>query len=128
MLTFYRKTYKRAPKGAEELKAFELGIVYPQGHPSRNGHADGAAETKAPSSAPAVASGTTATEAPTSAPTVTAKSPASDEEKARRRAESQKKLALMQQLDAAVKLRVAKGEISVPDALREAGIDPEALA
>jgi 2-oxoglutarate ferredoxin oxidoreductase subunit beta len=128
MLTFYRKTYKRAPKGVEELKAFELGIVYPQGHPSRNGHADGAAETKAPSSASAVASGTTAPAGATSAPTVTAKSPASDEEKARRRAESQKKLALMQQLDPAVKLRVAKGEISLPDALREAGIDPEALA
>jgi hypothetical protein len=31
-------------------------------------------------------------------------------------------------LDPAVKLRVAKGEISLPDALREAGIDPEALA
>jgi 2-oxoglutarate/2-oxoacid ferredoxin oxidoreductase subunit beta len=130
MLTFYRKTYKRAPKGAEELNAFELGIVYPQGHPSRNGHADGAAETKAPSSASAVASGTTAPEGPTSAPapTVAAKSPASDEEKARRRAESQKKLALMQRLTPAVKLRVAKGEISLPDALREAGIDPEALA
>jgi len=133
MLTFYRKTYKRAPKGAEVLKAFELGTVYPEGHPSRNGQTDGAGASHEGPVASAVASNTGAAEAPASAPAPTlapagsAKPQASDEEKARRRAESQKKLALMQQLDAAVKVRVAKGEISLPDALREAGIDPEAL-
>src|SRR5439155_822902 len=52
---------------------------------------------------------------------------ATDEEKARKRAESQKKLALMQKLDPAVKLSVAKGEITLADALREAGIDPAEL-
>ena len=39
MLTFYRKTYKRAPKDATQLNAFEIGIVYPADHADRNGHA-----------------------------------------------------------------------------------------
>jgi hypothetical protein len=51
----------------------------------------------------------------------------SDDEKARKRAEAQKKLALMQRLDPEVKLRVAKGELTLADALREAGIDPAEL-
>ena len=51
----------------------------------------------------------------------------SDDEKARKRAESQKRLALMQRLDPAVKLQVAKGELTLADALRAAGIDPEEL-
>ena len=38
MLTFYRKTYKRAPKDAAQLNAFEIGIVYPLEHPERNGN------------------------------------------------------------------------------------------
>jgi len=42
-----------------------------------------------------------------------------------KRAEAQRKLALMQRLPSEVKLRVAKGEITLADALREAGIDPE---
>ena len=29
MLTFYRKTYKRAGKDATQLNPFEIGIVYP---------------------------------------------------------------------------------------------------
>ena len=37
MLTFYRKTYKRAAKGAEHLNPFEIGVLYPR--------TDGAAET-----------------------------------------------------------------------------------
>jgi 2-oxoglutarate ferredoxin oxidoreductase subunit beta len=127
MLTFYRKTYKRAPKGADELKQYELGIVYPAGHPSRNGHTDGAGAPAERSATSGAASGAAVAEAPASASTEKTKAPASDEEKARRRAESQKRLALMQQLDPAVKLRVAKGEISLADALRDAGIDPEAL-
>jgi hypothetical protein len=45
-----------------------------------------------------------------------------------KRAEAQRKLALMQRLPSEVKLQVAKGEITLADALREAGIDPESLA
>jgi hypothetical protein len=44
-----------------------------------------------------------------------------------KRAEAQRKLALMQRLPSDVKLRVAKGEITLADALREAGIDPESI-
>jgi len=126
MLTFYRKTYKRAAKGAEALDEHEIGVLYPAQHPSRNGRTDGAAitnghatpEPSVTASAPAAAA---------LAPSEKAKPQASDEEKARRRAESQKKLALMQKLDPAVKLRVAKGEIGLADALREAGVDPAEL-
>jgi 2-oxoglutarate ferredoxin oxidoreductase subunit beta len=126
MLTFYRKTYKRAPKGADRLGPFELGILYPEGHPNgTNGKTDGAAQTDGAAVAadappePAVVA-TPTTEAP-------AKPSVSDDEKARKRAESQKKLALMQRLDPAVKLQVAKGEITLADALRAAGIDPAEL-
>ena len=45
-----------------------------------------------------------------------------------KRAEAQRKLALMQRLPSEVKLQVAKGEITLADALREAGIDPESIA
>ncbi len=38
MLTFYRKTYKRAPKDATQLNAFEIGIVYPIEHAATNGN------------------------------------------------------------------------------------------
>jgi pyruvate/2-oxoacid:ferredoxin oxidoreductase beta subunit len=125
MLTFYRKTFKRAAKGAEALNEHEIGVLYPAEHPSRNGKADGAASNgHAAPEAAAVASAPAAT---ASASTEKPKTQASDEEKARKRAESQKKLALMQKLDPAVKLRVAKGEISLVDALREAGIDPAEL-
>jgi pyruvate/2-oxoacid:ferredoxin oxidoreductase beta subunit len=127
MLTFYRKTYKRAGKGAETLAEHEIGVLYPAEHPSRNGKADGVAATNGHAAPEAAAGAARAPAATASAPTEKAKPQASDEEKARRRAESQKKLALMQKLDPAVKLRVAKGEISLVDALREAGIDPAEL-
>jgi 2-oxoglutarate/2-oxoacid ferredoxin oxidoreductase subunit beta len=126
MLTFYRKTYKRAAKGAEALSEHEIGILYPAQHPSRNGKADGSAATNG-HAAPEVALAETASGPGASAPIQKPKPQASDEEKARKRAESQKKLALMQKLDPEVKLRVAKGEISLADALREAGIDPAEL-
>jgi hypothetical protein len=42
-----------------------------------------------------------------------------------KRAEAQRKLAIMQRLPSELKLRVAKREISLDDAMREAGIDPE---
>lgn len=110
MLTFYRKTYKRAPKDATELARFEIGVLYPDGH-ATNGTDGVAATTVAP--------------APAAPEPARAKPAVDDEEKARRRAESQKRLALMQRLDPEVKLRVAKGELTLADALREARIDPE---
>ncbi len=113
MLTFYRKTYKRAAKDATELARFEIGVLYPDGH-ATNG-TDGATAAA------------TATPVPPAEP-ARAKPAVDDEEKARRRAESQNKLALMQRLDPEVKLRVAKGELTLADALREAGIDPDNIA
>jgi 2-oxoglutarate ferredoxin oxidoreductase subunit beta len=110
MLTFYRKTYKRAAKDVTELARFEIGVLYPDGH-ATNG-TDGAAGAS-PDSPKAPAE------------PARAKPVVDDEEKARRRAESQKRLALMQRLDPEVKLRVAKGELTLADALREAGIDPD---
>jgi len=56
-----------------------------------------------------------------------AETPPADPKEAKR-AEAQRKLALMQRLPSEVKLRVAKGEITLADALREAGIDPDAVA
>jgi 2-oxoglutarate ferredoxin oxidoreductase subunit beta len=119
MLTFYRNTYTRPPSGARQLAPFEIGVLYPDGHPSGG---DGiAASTHKESTGTAAAGGAT----PASAP-VRERAPVSDEEKARRRAESQKRLALMSRLDPAVKLDVATGKISLADALRAAGIDPDA--
>ena len=42
-----------------------------------------------------------------------------------KRAEAQRKLAIMQRLPSELKLRVAKREISLEDAMREAGVEPE---
>jgi hypothetical protein len=44
---------------------------------------------------------------------------------AAKKAEAQRKLALMQRLPSELKLRVAKREISLEDAMREAGVEPE---
>ncbi|HEV7199692.1 MAG TPA: thiamine pyrophosphate-dependent enzyme [Candidatus Limnocylindria bacterium] len=120
MLTFYRKTYKRAPKGAERLGPHELGILYPEGHAE---HSNGAlADEPAQTDGPAPINGAGATPAPRAERPVV-----SDDEKARKRAEAQKRLALMQRLDPAVKLQVAKGELTLPEALKAAGIDPAEL-
>ncbi|HEY7451774.1 MAG TPA: hypothetical protein VIA02_04545, partial [Candidatus Limnocylindria bacterium] len=130
MLTFYRKTYKRAPKGADQLGPFELGILYPEGHPATNGHqadADGPAPTNGAGTAAPATAGEPATEAPAAAAPRTERPSVSDDEKARKRAESQKRLALMQRLDPAVKLQVAKGELTLAEALQAAGIDPAEL-
>jgi 2-oxoglutarate ferredoxin oxidoreductase subunit beta len=113
MLTFYRKTYKRAPKDATELARFEIGVLYPDGHATNGTDGTATPASAAPPAAPEAAK---------------AKLAVDDEEKARRRAESQKRLALMQRLDPEVKLRVAKGELTLADALREAGIDPDGAA
>ena len=123
MLTFYRKTYKRAPKGADRLGPFELGILYPEGHAERT---DGRTDAVAPTNG-AAAAGAEAAPAPAAVTTKAERAAVSDDEKARKRAEAQKKLALMQRLDPEVKLRVAKGELTLADALREAGIDPAEL-
>jgi 2-oxoglutarate ferredoxin oxidoreductase subunit beta len=136
MLTFYRKTYKRAPKDATQLNAFEIGIVYPADHGSRNG--DGQADGQRPDALPVQPAGpmTSATESPgeggatgaDAATTVMERKPADDDEKARRRAESQQRAALMAQLSAEVKMRVATREITLPQALAEAGLEiPEWL-
>jgi len=114
MLTFYRKTYKRAAKDAEQLAPFEIGVLHPRdrGAPAANGSSQAAAPETGPAAEP-----------------VAKPRPAVDDaEKARRRADSQRRLALMQQLDPAVKLQVAKGELTLADALRAAGIDPESAA
>lgn len=125
MLTYYRKTYKRAPKGAERLGPNELGILYPEGHANGtdgNGMHGNGTDAAAGSEPTPVALERTA-ETPRAE-----RASVSDDEKARKRAESQKRLALMQRLDPAVKLQVAKGELSLADALGAAGIDPEELA
>ena len=116
MLTFYRKTYKRAPKGADRLAPFEIGVLYPDGHATAGNGTGPAPEAtpEAPAEPAAAGSGT--------AP---ARPPVDDEEKARRRAESQKRLALMARLAPEVKLQVAKGEVTLADALRTAGIEPD---
>ena len=111
MLTFYRKTYKRAARDATELARFEIGVLYPDGHAGNGTDGVAGASPDSPT-APA--------EPARARPVV------DDEEKARRRAESQKRLTIMQRLDPEVKLRVAKGELTLADALREAGIDPDA--
>jgi len=129
MLTFYRKTYKRAPKDAEVLDAFEIGIVYPAEHPSRNGNG------KHPEALPVQPAGpmTSATESPgeggaTSPEAATATIERTDDEKARRRAESQERAALMAKLPADVKMRVATREITLAQALADAGLEiPESL-
>ena len=137
MLTFYRKTYKRAPKDATQLNAFEIGIVYPAAHPSTNGHANGT-DAERPAALPEQPAGpmTSATEspgesgatAPEAATAIVEKPVASDDEKARRRTESQQRAALMAQLSPEVKMRVAQREITLPQALAEAGLEiPEWL-
>ncbi len=119
MLTHYRKTFKRAPKGAEALNPFEIGILYPADDaPSKGEVADGNGAASKPAPVTPAASPKSATAAAKPAPA------GDDPEKAKRREESRKRLALMQKLDPAVKVRVAKGEISLADALRDAGVDP----
>ena len=137
MLTFYRKTYKRAPKDAERLNAFEIGVVYPAEHPARNGHGS-VEDAQRPASLPEQPAGpmTSATDspgdggatAPEAATATVERPPADDDAKARRRAESIERAALMGRLSAEVKMRVATRELTLPQALSEAGIEiPEWL-
>ena len=124
MLTFYRKTYKRAPKGATMLNPFEIGTLYPQtdgAATNGNGTTSSPPSPPSPPSLPEQPAGpmASATESPGAGGAT-----APDAEKARRRAEAQRKLALMQRLPSELKLRVAKRELSLEEAFREAGIDP----
>ncbi|HSJ00013.1 MAG TPA: thiamine pyrophosphate-dependent enzyme, partial [Patescibacteria group bacterium] len=136
MLTFYRKTYKRAPKDATQLNAFEIGIVYPIDHPSRNGHDAPVADAPRPAALPDQPTGplASATESPgeggATAPeaATTVVEPRSDDDKARRRAESVERAALMAQLSPEVKMQVATRELTLPQALAGAGLEiPEWL-
>jgi 2-oxoglutarate ferredoxin oxidoreductase subunit beta len=135
MLTFYRKTYKRAPKDATQLNAFEIGVVYPLSHPARNGHA-AEADAERPVSLPDQPVGpmASATESPGDAGATAPEAatavvePRGEDAKARRRAESQERAKLMAQLSPDVKMRVAKRELTLPQALADAGLEiPEWL-
>ncbi len=52
-----------------------------------------------------------------------AKPPTSADPKEAKRAEAQRKLSLMQRLPSELKLRVAQREITLEDAMREAGVE-----
>lgn len=140
MLTFYRKTYRRAPRDADHLAPFEIGIVYPAQHPARNGNGTAPPEeavAQRPAALPEQPTGpmASATDSPgeggaTAAEATAVVEPRTDEQeqKARRRAESVERAALMARLSPEVKVRVAKREITLVQALSEAGIEiPEWL-
>ena len=125
MLTFYRKTYKRAPADADHLEPFQIGIVYPAQHPERDGNGTHPAALPDQPAAPM----TSATESPGAGGATTPEAATrtvevrTDDEKARRRAESQERARVMGQLPADVKLQVARKEISLADALAGAGLE-----
>jgi 2-oxoglutarate ferredoxin oxidoreductase subunit beta len=125
MLNFYRKTYKRAAKDAEHLNPFEIGILTPRKEGGANGNGSATTGTPdRPEALPAQPAGpmTSTTESPGAAAAAGTVQPATDDEKARRRAESQERAAVMAQLSAEVKLAVAKKEMTLTDALTQAGI------
>jgi hypothetical protein len=119
MLTFYRKTYKRAARDAQHLNPFEIGVLYPR----TDGAAvtNGAGMTEVPER-PAALPEQPAEPMKAAAEPAATERPASDDEKARKRAESQERAALMAQLSAEVKLRVAKKELTLVEALTDAAI------
>jgi 2-oxoglutarate ferredoxin oxidoreductase subunit beta len=130
MLTFYRKTYKRAPKDAEHLNPFEIGILTPKTDGvavNGNGAATaGVTSTpERPEALPEQPAGpmASATESPGLAGATAKVSTATEDEKARRRAESQARAAVMAQLSTDVKLRVATKELTLAEALTAAGIE-----
>jgi 2-oxoglutarate/2-oxoacid ferredoxin oxidoreductase subunit beta len=125
MLNFYRKTYKRAAKDADHLDPFEIGILSPRGAESATGNGAGVASAPdRPESLPAQPAGpmASATESPGAGGATATARPTTDDEKARRRAESQERAAVMAQLSPEVKLAVAKQELTLTDALTQAGI------
>jgi 2-oxoglutarate ferredoxin oxidoreductase subunit beta len=131
MLTFYRKTYKRAAKDAERLNPFEIGILYPPANVTdgvagtTNGNGSGTTAAPArPDDLPVQPAGpmTSAADSPGAAG-ATAKPPTADDDaKARKRAESKERAALMAQLSADVKMSVARREMTLVEALTQAGI------
>ncbi|HEX5578869.1 MAG TPA: thiamine pyrophosphate-dependent enzyme [Candidatus Limnocylindria bacterium] len=128
MLTFYRKTYKRAAKDAEHLNPFEIGVLHPRTDDADATNGNGAGMTvppERPAELPAQPAGPMKAAAePAAAPAAAA----TDDEKARKRAESQERAALMAQLSPEVKLQVAKKELTLVEALTAAGLEvPEAL-
>jgi 2-oxoglutarate ferredoxin oxidoreductase subunit beta len=125
MLNFYRKTYKRAATDAEHLNPFEIGILKPREGGGANGNGSATTSTPdRPEALPAQPAGpmTSTTESPGAAAAAGTVQPGTDDEKARRRAESQERAAVMAQLSAEVKLAVAKKEMTLTDALTQAGI------
>ena len=129
MLSFYRKTYRRAATDAVRLNPFEIGILRPPKDgvaDTTNGNGSGTTTTPArPEALPAQPLGplASATESPGAAGAPgAAPAAAIDDGKARRRAESQERAALMAQLTAEVKLSVAKNELTLVEALTGAGI------
>ncbi len=119
MLNFYRKTYKRAARDADHLNPFEIGILSPRvGEPTNGNGAGVTSAPERPAELPAQPAGpmVSTTESPG------ATKPATDDEKARRRAESQERAAVMAQLSTEVKLAVAKKELTLTEALTQAGI------
>jgi 2-oxoglutarate ferredoxin oxidoreductase subunit beta len=126
MLNFYRKTYKRAARDADHLNPFEIGILSPRpaDAATTNGNGSGTTSTpERPDALPDQPPGpmASATESP-GATGATGARTAGDDEKARRRAESQERAAVMAQLSAEVKLSVAKKELTLTEALTQAGI------
>jgi 2-oxoglutarate ferredoxin oxidoreductase subunit beta len=128
MLNFYRKTYKRAAKDAEHLNPFEIGILSPRPETAAaatNGNGSATTGTpERPEALPPQPSGpmASATASPGATGATGAVGTATDDEKARRRAESQARAAVMAQLTAEVKLSVAKGELTLAEALAQAGV------
>jgi hypothetical protein len=127
MLNFYRKTYKRAAKDAEHLNPFEIGILTPRPVDAASTNGDGAGVTSTPARPPALPAQpagpmASAIDSPGAAAGTAVAQPATDDEKARRRAESQERAAVMAQLSAEVKLAVAKKELTLAEALTQAGI------
>jgi 2-oxoglutarate ferredoxin oxidoreductase subunit beta len=124
MLNFYRKTYKRAAKDAEHLNPFEIGILAPRDGAGNGNGSNLTSTPERPEALPAQPAGpmASATESPGASGATAAAPKASDDEKARRRAESQERAAVMARLTPDVKLRVAKQELTLAEALTEAGI------
>ena len=128
MLNFYRKTYKRAAKDAVRLNPFEIGILLPQAEErgvAASANGNGTTSTpERPDALPDQPSGPLAsvTESPGAPGATGATGAATDDAKVRRRAESQERAAVMAQLTPEVKLRVATNEITLAEALSQAGI------
>jgi 2-oxoglutarate/2-oxoacid ferredoxin oxidoreductase subunit beta len=128
MLNFYRKTYKRAARDAVRLNPFEIGILSPRTDDAAggtNGNGSGTTSTpERPQALPEQPAGpmASATASPGADGATGPVATATDDDKARRRAESQQRAAVMAQLSAEVKLSVAKGELTLAEALTQAGI------